>query len=94
MSTRFVITEAAERRYQGGAGMTTACQEADLRCPRTAHGHGSCARCGGPACARCERCHGCGQLVCERCDVGTEATERFAWPGDEHAHPHTIRSAA
>ena len=76
------------------ARVTTACRDADLRCPRTAHGHGACARCGGPACPRCERCFGCERLVCGRCDTGTEETPTFAWPGDDHAHPHMVRESA
>ena len=66
------------------------CLDADLRCPRSIHDHGRCARCGGPACPRCDHCHGCGRIVCEACDVGTPTSARFAWAGDAYPHPHSI----
>jgi len=51
---------------------------------------GTCAVCGGAACAAHDECGGCGRVICQRCDTaGGMPVTRFA--GDRQPHPHNER---
>lgn len=52
----------------------------------------TCDRCGAPACRRCDRCYGCRRIVCGACNE--PGTPSFAFPGDQHLHPHNVSDAA